>query len=65
MGILSKRNEGEEMICPVMSGKFNGLREQPFEFDCRKEECAWWDEGEKQCCVKTASVMQTIDCVLQ
>lgn len=48
------------MICPIMSKPENSCA-RPNEYcDCEKEGCAWWDEDEKHCCIKTLAMMQTI-----
>ena len=35
------------MTCPMRVGSAGYM------YDCRLEECGWWDEKRKQCCVKT------------
>jgi len=44
-------------ICPLLK-RVDNKTEYP---RCKGVDCAWWDEKENQCCVKTATVLQTIN----
>ena len=43
------------MKCPLLSvGAYADSSQSAYEsMDCLKEECAWWDEENSQCCPQT------------
>jgi len=52
------------MICPL---KFTVLADSDFSYSsktteahcqCEKDNCAWWDEEEGRCCIKTLSQLK-------